>query len=355
VLAAASGLFSLQYELARKAEDLVHGLTLIVPDGPVGTDLITEAPNVHHGAVDAVQKEANQARALAGDIGQQLETLVLRVFQLENQANNVRGAAGLAQDIEATLVRAQEKVNSLHQRTPSLAGSHAPPELRLLLDSLQYGFSRNKSTQGIKALQHLAYEYTELQLVLERRKETGSLSVAQIPLLAEETYRQGLGVLRNALGLLQSIHSSDRGRLEAEVAELEGEIDGLREDNSQEARVRMKEETLASDRELLNTPFLERLGSTGRIPGAAGTSSISPLSPDLTMWFGGGWRLPLFYTTYDLGQVPYSPPARCRGDSCRSLECDVARCYPEVVLGPIPAGGSPFYLTRLNWGLILKL
>ena len=61
VLTAASGLLSLQYELAQKAENLVHGLTLIVPDGQVGTDLITEAPTVRHETVGAVQKEAEQA------------------------------------------------------------------------------------------------------------------------------------------------------------------------------------------------------------------------------------------------------------------------------------------------------
>ena len=177
---------------------------------------------------------------------------MLQVCQLDKLPNTVRGAAELAREIETTLVRAQGKVNSLHQGTPPLADSHAPPELRPLLDSLKYGFSRNKLTQGLKALQQLAHEYTELQLVLERRKKTDSLSVAQIPPLAEETYRQGLGVLKNALGLLQSIHSSDRARLEAEVAELEGEIDALREDHSQEARVRMKEETMASHRERLD-------------------------------------------------------------------------------------------------------
>ena len=261
VLAAASGLLSLQYELARKAEDLVHGLTFIVPEGPVGTDLMTEAPTVCHETVDAVQKEADQARALASEIGQQLETLMLRVFQLQvltvdrqraaGDQNTVPGAAELARDIETTLDRAHGKVKSLHQVTPPLADSHAPPDLRPLLESLQHGFSRSKSTHGLGALQQLAYEYTELQLVLERRKETDSLSVAQIPPLAEETYRQGLGVLNDALGVLQSIHSSDRGRLKAEVAELEGEISGLREDDGQVARVKMKEETLASHRERL--------------------------------------------------------------------------------------------------------
>ena len=252
VLAAASGLLSLQYELAQKAEDMVRGLTLVVPVSQVGTDLITEASPVPHEAVYAVQKEADQAGALAGDIGQQLETLMLRVFQVEKLPNTARGAAELAREIETTLVQAHGKVNSLHQGTPPLADSHTPPELRPLLDSLQYGFSRNQSTQGLKALQQLSYEYTGLQLVLESQKETDTLSVAHIPPLAEETYRQGLGVLNNALGLLQSVHSSDRGRLEAEVAELEGEIEALRGDYSQEARVRMKEETLASHRERLD-------------------------------------------------------------------------------------------------------
>ena len=83
VLTAAFGLLSLQYDLARKAADLRHGLTLIVADDPAGADLMTEMPSVRDGTVDAVEKEADQGRALVDDIGQRLETLMLRVFQLD--------------------------------------------------------------------------------------------------------------------------------------------------------------------------------------------------------------------------------------------------------------------------------
>ena len=122
------------------------------------------------------------------------------------------------------------------------------PELH---DSLLRGFRRLESEEGLKALRQLDYEYGQVQRLLRGREKTNSLSVAQIPPLAEETYRQGLSVLKDALGLHLSIHSPDRERLEEELAELDMEINILKEDEGEEARVRMKEETLASHRERL--------------------------------------------------------------------------------------------------------
>ena len=189
LLNAASSLFALQFELAQTVEDLVHGLTFIVPDGQVGTDLITEAPTLRQETVDAVQRQANQGRALVGEIGQHLETLLLQVFQMESLPDVVDCAAELVRETETTLARAQAKVDSLHQATPLLDVRQVPPDLRPLREALQRGFPRNRSPQGLRALQQLEYEYHQLQSVLEHRKETDSLTIAQVPPLAEETYR----------------------------------------------------------------------------------------------------------------------------------------------------------------------
>ena len=64
-------------------------------------------------------------------------------------------------------------------------------ELTQLRDTLEGNFSSINSAQGLKALQELAYEYEQLQPVLDRRRETDPLAVSHIPALAEETYRQG--------------------------------------------------------------------------------------------------------------------------------------------------------------------
>ena len=251
VLAAAHELLSLQYGLARRAKDLAHGLTIVDPDCKVGADLITEAPDVRRGTVDAVQKEADQDRTLAGEIGQHLETLLLWVFQLEKLLNTAQGAAELAREMEATMARAQAKVDSLHQPMPLLADHRVPPELRRRLESLQHGFSRNELTQGLEALQQLAYEYTQLQSLLERRKGDQSLLVAHIPALAEESYRQGLSVIEHAQELEQATRPSDRERLESEVIQLEREIQTLTQGGGQGTRRKVLEETLASHRERL--------------------------------------------------------------------------------------------------------
>ena len=58
--------------------------------------------------------------------------------------------------------------------------------------------------------------------------------------------------MKDALELLQSVHSSDRDRLEAEMTELAEEIKAVRGEHHQQERLRMKEETLASHRERLD-------------------------------------------------------------------------------------------------------
>ncbi len=125
-------------------------------------------------------------------------------------------------------------------------------ELKQLRGGLETGLSSVDSAEGIKALKALVYEYEQLLHVLDRKKETDPLSVAHIPALAEETYRQGLSVLTDVLELARVIHSSDKKRLEAEIAELKKEIRSLSGDKSTAAQVEIKEATVASHKERLD-------------------------------------------------------------------------------------------------------
>ena len=189
VLAAASKLLDLQLELVQKAEGLARGLSLIGSSSPRGASLITDAPTARRDAVAATRKQIDQARTLAGDLYQELETLLLQVCQLETLANIPAGAERLASEIEANLHWAKEKIINLDQPAAWQEVSHSPPDLKPLLESLRVGFSRNKSTEGLKVLERLSYEYTQLRLALERRRDDISLLAVRIPALGEETYR----------------------------------------------------------------------------------------------------------------------------------------------------------------------
>ena len=108
------------------------------------------------------------------------------------------------------------------------------------------------STVGLKATKKLVYEYDQLQRVLRRKKETDPLSVAHIPALTEETYRQGLSVLGDVLELERVVHSSDKQGLEKEIVELERGIESLRGDETQAEQVKIKEATVTSHKERVN-------------------------------------------------------------------------------------------------------
>ena len=124
-------------------------------------------------------------------------------------------------------------------------------EIKKIRETLQAGFSGIEFGAGLKALSDLHHEYKQLQIVLKRQDGTLSMSVSHIPGLAEETYREGLNVLANGLQLLRAIHTSNKGRLEEEIVAIEKELETLRKNEGQERRVKLREEKVASNRELL--------------------------------------------------------------------------------------------------------
>ena len=129
--------------------------------------------------------------------------------------------------------------------------SRSRPHLDDLRRSLENGFADISFGAGERVLHELAHEFDQLTPILERRKATDPLSVAHIPALAEETYRQGRNVLEDALELGRAIHLPDRPALEAEIERLRREVEARSTTGDESAIAKMREETLTSRTELL--------------------------------------------------------------------------------------------------------
>ena len=143
-------------------------------------------------------------------------------------------------------------VEELMERHESETSDRGETELQRLREEIQTGFSRVNSVEGLKALQELVHEYEQLQPVLDRGRETDPMAVAHVPGLAEETYRQGLGVLVGCLDLMRETRSPNNKKLEAEVGEVETEIESMKGDETQGERLRILEATVASHKERLD-------------------------------------------------------------------------------------------------------
>ena len=121
-------------------------------------------------------------------------------------------------------------------------------ELNQLQETLKAGFANLNTNEGLKALSQLNDVYDRLQPILESKRVTDPMSVAHIPTLAEETYKQGLSVLADSLGLMTAIHSPTNERLETEIVDTKKQL----ENESQPERVKMLDERLASHQERLD-------------------------------------------------------------------------------------------------------
>jgi len=124
-------------------------------------------------------------------------------------------------------------------------------DLKQFQQAIRSGLSKIDSTEGLKAMKELIHEYEQLQHVLDKKKETDPLSIAHIPALAKEAYRQGLSVLADVLEVVQVIHSSGRANLEAEIAKLEREIGLLKGEQNHQAQAKIKQATVVSHLERL--------------------------------------------------------------------------------------------------------
>ena len=124
-------------------------------------------------------------------------------------------------------------------------------ELQQKQETLRSGFAAIGSADGLSSLAQLVGEFGQLEALLARMTGADRMLVAQVPALAEETYRRGLSLLANVLELLLAIQWSNKRVLQAEADKLGGQIAHLRADDSQVERVRIREATLASHKNLL--------------------------------------------------------------------------------------------------------
>ena len=116
---------------------------------------------------------------------------------------------------------------------------------------LEKGFSEASSEAGLGALRQLEHEYRQLAPLMQRSRATDPLAGAQLPALVEETHRQGLSVLEDALELARTVNSADVDKLEGQAAQLELETRSLSENGEQDTRLKLRREALATHRELL--------------------------------------------------------------------------------------------------------
>ena len=121
-------------------------------------------------------------------------------------------------------------VDEIMEQQTQLDQKASKTAVRRSRENLKNGFTGIDSEAGMKALTGLNNEYEQLQHDLSRQGDTASLSITQIPGLAEETYLEGLNVLGSGLRLSTAIHASKKGRLEEEIAQIEREIETLGKD-----------------------------------------------------------------------------------------------------------------------------
>jgi len=98
------------------------------------------------------------------------------------------------------------------------------------------------------SLVQLISEYEQLQTALSQQRATDPLSTSLIPGMAEETCRRGLGVLSDALELMQIFQTpgrtSVRFKLEKQIAGLVKDIQALKSNPDQVEIIKVKKESL---------------------------------------------------------------------------------------------------------------
>ncbi len=225
-------IFSEQSLRKRLLSDALQHPFTIIPGFVAGlAALILMSRNLFHGSSDALATRATIVLLLGSAAVATVSFMRLYFVRYDQEYARQMREMSEAQDRER---RAAEK-----------------RELQRKRETLRIGFSAIGSTEGQSALARLEGEFRQLESLLSRMTRADRLFVAQIPALAGETYRQGLGLLANVLELLLAIQLSSKQTLAAEADKLVGQIATLKADGSQVKRVRIREAALASRKEVL--------------------------------------------------------------------------------------------------------
>jgi len=187
-----------------------------------------------------VRRELEGLSGELAEVGVALEKAEQRSEDVQARASALEHFAGLGAIGAGTAFR-NPAAQQLANRYAAGAALEQPEALKRQLG------------QGFKMLLELEYEYGQLQSALMRRKETDPLAITYIPPLADETYQQGISVLRDGLELVEAVRSPGEEKLTAEMRELEGEIEALKREGTDVAltKARFREEKLISHQQRL--------------------------------------------------------------------------------------------------------
>ena len=202
-------------------------------------------------ALNAIQEAAEariRVREELGGLPEELDNLGAALEQAERRTRDIQSRAAVIGDL-ADFRAAQGGRGFSDPEAQRIATRYAST-----LRGERAEVPKRQLELGFRTLVELETEYRQVQLVLGKRKETESLSVSYVPTLAEETYKQGLSVLGDALELLLAIRNPSQEELEANIAELERTAESTPQDADSPAgvRVRLAAETLESHRHRLS-------------------------------------------------------------------------------------------------------
>ena len=191
----------------------------------------------------SVQAQVRVREALGG-VSEELAGLSLALDQAEQRTEQLQARASAIDQL----------VDLGGPRERGDATGDAPARRLALRFSFESGNAemaefRERLVAGLQAVQQLLYEHEQLRPVLLHCRETAPLSVAYVPALADETYRQGIRVLEHALELARAIRSPGTHDLEAEIGALTQELEVVQGDAAQSARAQMLGDTLATLKE----------------------------------------------------------------------------------------------------------
>jgi hypothetical protein len=152
-----------------------------------------------------------------------------------------------------------EKAQAMQGQQQGANRQDQQTELNQRREALAAGFEETRVAEGHYVLRDLTHEYEQLKGAIARHRETDPLALSYLPALVDETYRQGLSVLEDALGLARATASPKDQRLDSEIRELEDKLSAAKGKPDQEGRAKLWQESLATLRHRQELICKERL------------------------------------------------------------------------------------------------
>ncbi|MEM7350796.1 MAG: hypothetical protein AAF657_08320 [Acidobacteriota bacterium] len=126
--------------------------------------------------------------------------------------------------------------------------------------------------EGVQQARELREAYQKLETFLRGRledagrrgSEAGGFNVQRLMVLAEDTYREGVAILKTALATFQAIQQVDHEKLRRELEAWQSELEGVRQAGAEASRIESLETRIASHERRLQL-FRQRVESVDRL------------------------------------------------------------------------------------------